>query len=112
MHLSEESISLVNEYFESYLTGYSIEVLDFEQNSNIYILNDSLILLFEVNKNKVDYVNNKGLSKEDLTNNKYIEPGIYGNHYYTYRIVELTYNEIGWKYNNEELKRKVIDFIE
>lgn len=112
MHLSEESISLINDFFESYLTGYSIEVLDFEQNSNIYILNDSLILLFEVNKNKVDYVNNKGLSKEDLTNNKYIEPGIYGNDYYTYRIVELTYNEIGWKYNNEELKRKVIDFIE
>ena len=41
MHLSEESISLVNDFFESYLTGYSIEVLDFEQNSNIYILNDS-----------------------------------------------------------------------
>ena len=112
MHLSEESISLVNDFFESYLTGYSIEVLDFEQNSNIYILNDSLILLFEVNRNKVTYVNNKGLCKEDLTNNKYIEPGIYGNYYYSFRIVELTNNEIGWKYNNEELKSKVIDFIE
>lgn len=111
MHLSEESISLVNDFFESYLTGYSIEVLDFEQNSNIYILNDSLILLFEVNRNKVTYVNNKGLCKEDLTNNKYIEPGIYGNYHYSFRIVELTNNEIGWKYNNEELKRKVVDFI-
>ena len=111
MHLSEESISLVNDYFESYLTGYSIEVLYFEQYSNIYILNDSLILLFEVNRNKVAYVNNKGLCKEDLTNNKYIEPGIYGNYYYSFRIVELTNNEIGWKYNNEELKRKVVDFI-
>ena len=111
MHLSGESIQLVKDYFESYLTGYSIEVLDFDHYSKIYILNDSLILLFEVNRNKVDYVNNKGLGKEDLTNNRYIEPGIYGNHYYSFRIVELTNNEIGWKYNNEEFKRKVITYI-
>lgn len=105
MHLSGESIQLVKDYFESYLTGYSIEVLDFDHYSKIYILNDSLILLFEVNRNKVDYVNNKGLCKKDLTNNRYIEPGIYGNHYYSFRIVELTNNEIGWKYNKERYEK-------
>lgn len=109
--LSFYSIELIRNCFEKYLEGYSVNMFSYDEYSKIYVLNDSLVLLFEVNSHEITYLNYRGMKREDLTSNKYIEPGIYGNTAYSYRIVELTYNEIGFKYNNEKFKRTVASLI-
>lgn len=107
MELAYEAIEPIKVCFESLINDYLIEKLSYDGFSSIYMLDDSMVILFEVNENQVMYLNNQGKRRDELTDNKYIEHGIYGNKCYSIRIVELTYNEIGFKFNNESFKKLV-----
>lgn len=111
LELSFDSIVLIRENFEKLLEGYIFKTVLYNDYSRIYILNDSLVLLFEVMNHKITYFNNKGIKKDNTINSKFVDLGIYGNLGYSYRIVELTYNEIGFKYNNEKFKNTIKSLI-
>lgn len=113
LELSFEAIEPIKESFEKLLNDCIFEKLPYDTLSTIYVVNDSMVILFEVNEGRVMYLNNLGKNREEMTDNKYIEPGIYNNKCYSIRIVELTYNEIGFRFNNEAFKkviRKLLDF--
>lgn len=113
LELSFEAIEPIKESIENLLNDCIVEKLPYDTLSTIYVVNDSMVILFEVNEGQVMYLNNIGKNREEMTDNKYIEPGIYNNKCYSIRIVELTYNEIGFRFNNEAFKkviRKLLDF--
>lgn len=78
---------LIREEFEKKLSGYSVVVKDIAELGRIYIIEDSHVV----------YV---GIYRSEIETTK---------DYFTLYIEELTYNELGWKYNNAQFIRDMCE---
>lgn len=94
--------------FEKKLLGYSLEKKRTQNGLvNVYILNDSLVLLVEIIEKKAKICINADEMYGYYRDNSYLRFPIEGELYYTLRIEELTPNDIGFKYNNANFIRKM-----
>lgn len=86
--------------FEKKLYGYSLQKYFIDELTRVVVLNDSLVLLIQIDAHIADpCLNAEQIHGEDRKN-KYLCFPIKGECYYTLHIEELTYNEIGFKYNH------------
>lgn len=93
--------------FEELLRGYSIRKFSFGELINVYLINDSLVILVEAIGSKAHLCINAEEMYSDHRNNRYLGFPIENNTYYTLRIEELTHNDIGFKYNHARFVRKL-----
>lgn len=96
--------------FEKELSGYSYSIKDLNEFERVYIIEDSYLLLLAIEENPVY----KGLviTKkiiEEHSNNPFLDVPQEGDVFYKVHINELTYNEIGWRYNNSEFAKKMFE---
>lgn len=90
--LTLEKIEIVRKEFEKYFAGYDLIQKDIDYFNRIYILNDSLIILSEIIEDKSSRPLN---IRADKTK------------YFLFQVEELTYNEIGFKFNNSKFIRNL-----
>ncbi|MBC1888080.1 hypothetical protein HCA63_06915 [Listeria booriae] len=99
-YISLDTIKYFIHEFEKKLHGYSLQKNFIDELTHVVVLNDSLVLLIQIEA----YIANPCLNAEQIhgddRKNKYLCFPIKGEHYYTLHIEELTYNEIDFKYNH------------
>lgn len=88
--LTLEKIKMVRKEFEKYFLGYDLNQKEIGDFKRIYILNDSFIVLSEI----IENTNSRPL---DIRNDK--------TKYFLFKVDELTYNEIGFKFNYNKFIR-------
>lgn len=94
--------------FEKKLNGYSV-VKKSTSNGlvNIYLLNDSLVILAELVGIEANLCCNAEEMYGYYRDNPYLGFPVDGEMYYTLRIEELTPNDIDFKYNNAKFIREM-----
>ena len=107
-HFSFETMREFQHMFEiKYLSGYTVK--QYEKGClTVYVINDSLVIGFELvpliaSENAV-YLNAERFRAE-IESNPFLTFPEVGAPYYYARIVELTHNDIGFRYNNAGFAR-------
>lgn len=93
--------------YEKLLNNYSIKKYTRGELLNVFVLNDSLVILVEAIQYKAHLCTNAEEMYSDHRSNPYLEFPIEGEDYYFLRIEELTHNDIGFKYNHAKFVRKM-----
>lgn len=108
MYIPIETMRFFLLEFEKKLQGYSVEKRNTPDGLiNVYLLNDSLVILAELVGMQASLCCNAEEMYADYRNNPYLGFPVDGKVYYTLRIEELTPNEIGFKYNNAKFVREM-----
>ncbi|NRG98332.1 hypothetical protein HPA99_07150 [Streptococcus suis] len=98
---SLKQLKVIQLYFEKTLSGYEIEVVELNRFETIYILNDSLPLLFLRQHLCNEWKDYYGFAQFDFNNCSQMD------YYFGVAIVELLPNEIGYYYNQAQLVREL-----
>lgn len=103
--IPRSTIELFRAEFEKYLEGYCFQIKDISEDERIYIIEDSHIVIVSFLESSLSRALNKKTIEE--RENEFLCDWNEGDICYDMEIKELTYNEIGWKYNNADFVRKM-----
>ena len=107
-YFSMETMREFQRRFErEYLTGYTVN--HYEKDClTVYVINDSLVICFEfvplIASESTVYLN-ADRYRDEIEAHPYLSFPAVGEPYYYARIVELTHNDIGFRYNNAKFTR-------
>lgn len=103
--LSFEIIKFFRFEYEKHLKGYNVVIKDISEKERIYVIEDSHIVCVRFLLSPLSNALNKKTVEEK--ENSFLNSWNEGDECYDMEIVELTHNEIGFKYNNSEFIRKM-----
>lgn len=102
-YVSLDTVKMFVAEFEKLLSGYSIRKFTHGELINVYLINDSLVILVEAIGSKAPplCVNAEEIYSNHQSN-RCLDSSLGYNTYYILRIEELTHNDIGFKYNHTQ----------
>lgn len=107
LYLNLASMLKIRCEFEKELDNYSYKTIEINATEQIYVVEDSLILLVSFMKDSLPVGSDTEKQFTSYKNHKYLELPSKENTYYNFQIEELTYNEIGFNFNNSDFCRKL-----
>ena len=103
--LSYETITFLRSEFEKSFSGYNVQKRDLNNKERIYIIEDSHIVCARFLISPLSTALNKKTDEEKA--NSFLNTWNEEDECYDMEIVELTYNVLGWKYNNADFVRRM-----
>ena len=106
-----KTIHLIREKFEKKLTSYSVRKYSYDDNTIIYEINDSLLIACEISIDDVPLYDHSEDMYVSYSKSIYLEIPNVEENYYRIDFEEITYNDIGFKYNHKMFLCEVIEFL-
>ena len=98
-YLPLRTINWIEQLFENELEKYNVEEYTINKFEKVLLVNDSLALYIKIYSGKVlEIIDEKNRLK--FAENPYLDVVEYGSEYYSLKIEEVTYNELGFKHNH------------
>ncbi len=98
-YLPLRTINWIEQLFENELEKYNVEEYTINKFEKVLLVNDSLALYIKIYSGKVlEIIDEKNRLK--FAENPYLNVVEYGSEYYSLKIEEVTYNELGFKHNH------------
>lgn len=98
-YLPLRTINWIEQLFENELEKYNVEEYTINKFEKVLLVNDSLALYIKIYSGKVlEIIDEKNRLK--FAENPYLDVVEYGSEYYSLKIEEITYNELGFKHNH------------
>lgn len=98
-YLPLRTINWIVQLFENELEKYNVEEYTINKFEKVLLINDSLALYVKIYSGKVlEIIDEK--KKLKFAENPYLDVVEHGSEYYSLKIEEVTYNELGFKHNH------------
>lgn len=104
MYLPLKCVLYIRDEFEKNLSGYNYKKVDANEYERVYIIEDSYYLYSGILLDDMPVCFNH---LEEYNNSDLLECPTEGHNYYDFIVEELSYNEIGFKFNFSAFRRRI-----
>lgn len=104
---TRDEMLIIQRLFEDTLLGYAFEIKRMNSNNYIYVIEDSLVLLVSFVPNFAAQYESAETYLREYNMNRYLEEDYSGDAFEHFAIEEITPNQIGFKFNSENLSEMI-----